>query len=110
MTIEKINEMVEEIGLPFNYYQFPEGTEQAPPFIIWFLGPDDDFKADNKNFCNIEQLNIELYTSTKNFELESQVEAVLEKYEITYHKESERIDSEKVWQTSWEMEVIINES
>ena len=46
MTIEQINAMVEEIGLPFDYYEFPEGTAQAPPFIVWFLGADDDVMAE----------------------------------------------------------------
>ena len=110
MTIEQINEMVEEIGLPFDYYAFPEGTAQDPPYITWFLGEEDDFHADDSNYCGIETLNIELYTSDKDFELEASVEGVLRNHELSFHKESERIDSEKLWQTSWEMEVIINES
>ena len=110
MTIEAINKMVEEIGLPFDYYQFPEGTGQDPPFIVWFLSEDNDFHADNNNFCDIETLNIELYSSSKDFDLEAQVESVLKEHDMSYHKESAEIDSEKIWQTSWEMEVLINES
>lgn len=108
MTIEQINAMVEEIGLPFAYYEFPEDTAQVPPFVVWFLSRDDDLYADNINYCDIEQLNIELYTSEKDFELEAQVEAVLKNHDISYHKESSKIDSEKIWQTSYESEVIIN--
>ncbi len=110
MTIEAINKMVEDIGLPFDYYEFPEGTAQDPPFITWFLSQDSDFHADNENYCDIETLNIELYTSTKDFELEAQIESVLKEHELSFHKESEKIDSERMWQTSWEMEVLINES
>ena len=110
MTIPEINAMVESMGLPFEYYEFPEGTSQEPPYIVWFLSRDDDFKADNENYCDIEQLNIELYTSTKDFELENQVEAVLKANGFTYYKESNKIDSEKLWQISFEMEVVINES
>lgn len=108
MTIEQINAMVEEIGLPFAYYEFPEDTAQVPPFVVWFLSRDDDLYADNINYCDIEQLNIELYTSEKDFELEAQVEAVLKNHDISYHKESSWIGSEKIWQTSFESEVIIN--
>lgn len=110
MTIEQINAMVEEIGLPFSYYEFQEGTAQAPPFVVWFLSSDDDVHADNTNYCDIEWLNIELYTSNKDFDLEREVEAILKKYNFTYHKESDFVDSEKIWQTSYEMEVLINES
>lgn len=110
MTIEQINAMVEEIGLPFDYYEFPEGTAQAPPFVVWFLGADDDVMADNINYCDIEWLSVELYTSFQDFDLERQIEAVLKKYDFTYHKERSFIESEKIWQTSYEMEVLINES
>lgn len=110
MTIEAINKMVEEIGLPFDYYEFPKGTGQDPPYIVWFLSQDDDFHADNNNYCDIETLSIELYTSEKNFDLERQVESVLKGHDLSYHKESAEIDSERIWQTSWEMEVLINES
>ena len=109
MTIKQINKMVEDIGLPFDYYAFPQGTGQAPPYITWFLGRDNDFIADNKNYCDIERLFIELYTSERDFDLESQVEEVLKAHDLVAHKESERIDSESMQQTSWEMEVIINE-
>jgi hypothetical protein len=110
MTIEQINAMVETIGLPFSYYEFPEGTSQAPPFVVWFLSRDDDLKADNINYCDIEWLNIELYTSNKNFDLDKKIEDVLKANDLTYYKESSFIDSEKIWQTSFEMEVMINES
>lgn len=110
MTIKAINDMVAEIGLPFNYYEFPEGTEQSPPYVVWFLSNDNDFKADNTNYCDIEQLNIELYTSEKDFDLEAQVERVLKAHGLSFYKESNKVDSENMQQTSWEMEVIINES
>ena len=110
MKIEEINSMVEEIGLPFSYYEFPEGTAQKPPFVVWFLGSDDDLMADNINFCDIEWLSIELYTSQKDFALDKTIEDILKKYGFTYHKESAYIDSERIWQTSFEMEVMINES
>ena len=110
MTIKQINDMVQEIGIPFTYYEFPEGTAQAPPYVVWFLSNDNDFKADNTNYCDIEQLNIELYTTEKDFDLEAQVEQVLKSHDLASRKESAFVDSEKMQQTSWEMEVIINES
>lgn len=110
MTIEEINQMVESIGLPCTYYEFPEGTQQAPPYIAWFLASDNDMYADNENYADIEQLNIELYTSIRDFELEAQVEEVLRAKGFTWRKEPGEIPSEKMHQTAWEMEVFINES
>ena len=109
MKISEINTMVGSIGLSFDYYQFPDGTDQAPPYVLWFLSRDNDMMADDENYCDIEQLNIELYTSFKDFEKEAQVESALKANNFTYHKESVFIDSEKLYQTSYEMEVLIHE-
>ena len=67
MTFKEISTMIKNIGLPFAYYQFPEGTAEAPPFICFYYSNDDDFKADDSNYQKIEHLNIELYSDEKDF-------------------------------------------
>lgn len=107
MTYQEIAQMIESIGLPFAYYQFPDDTEQAPPFIC-FLYDYDDFYADDSNYVKHVVLTVELYTDTKDIPLESAVEAVLDANEMTWSKASTYIDSERMWQTSYTMEVFIN--
>ena len=107
MTYQEIAQMVESIGLPYAFYQFPDDTEQAPPFIC-FLDDYDDFYADDSNYADKVVLTVELYTDTKDIPLESAVEAVLDGHEMTWSKESTYIDSERMWQTSYTMEVFIN--
>lgn len=106
MTIQQINNMIGEIGLPFAYYQFDEGTGQQPPFICWMIDANDDLYADNRNYQRIGVLIIELYTDTKDFALEAQVEAVLS--EFSYTKDSTHLDSERMHETIYTMEVLIN--
>jgi len=107
MTYEEIAQMIESIGLPYAYYQFPDDTQQAPPFIC-FLYDYDDIYADDSNYVKRVVLTVELYTDTKNIPLESAVEAVFDGNEMTWSKESTYIDSERMWQTSYSMEVFIN--
>lgn len=107
MTYEEIAQMIESIGLPYAYYQFPDDTQQAPPFIC-FLYDYDDIYADDSNYVKRVVLTVELYTDTKDIPLESAVEAVLDENEMTWSKESTFIDSERMWQTSYTMEVFIN--
>lgn len=108
MTHEEIATMVGSIGLPYAYYQFPEGTGQAPPFVVFFYSQTDDVYADNSNYQRIEQLNIELYTKEKDFDTEATLEGVLKNNGLTYYKYESYIDSEKMFQIAYEMEVIIN--
>ena len=107
MTYEEIAQMIESIGLPYAYYQFPDDTQQAPPFIC-FLYDYDDFYADDSNYVKRVVLTVELYTDTKNIPLESAVEAVFDENELPWSKAATYIDSERMWQTSYSMEVCIN--
>lgn len=107
MTYKQIASMVSSIGLPYAYYQFPEGTAQAPPFVVFFYADTDDVFADDTNYQRIATLNIELYTSEKDFSTESTVEQILTNNNLTYYKEENYIDSEQMWQIAYEMEVLI---
>lgn len=108
MKYTEIAKMIEDIGLPFAYYQFPEGTGQEPPFIVFFYSDNDDLYADESNYQRIVTLNIELYTREKDFALEQTVEGALADKDLTYYKEENYIDSEKMFQIAYEMEVLIN--
>lgn len=108
MTLVEVNEMVESIGLPYAYYQFEEDTGQNPPFICFFYGPSDDLYADDENYQDIRQLNIELYTTYKDFALEKTIENILKLNGLSFYREENFIESEKIWQIAYEMEVVIN--
>lgn len=108
MTYKEIAEMIAGIGLPYAYYEFPDGTEQAPPFICFFFPEDANVFADNSNYVDKKRLYVELYTDEKDFTLESTVEAALQGAGLTYYKTETHIGSERMWQILYEMEVIIN--
>lgn len=108
MTYKEVATMVASIGLPFAYYQFPEGTAQQPPFVVFFYTHSDDVYADDQNYQRIVTLNIELYTDEKDFEKEASLEEVLKNNNLTYYKEENYISNESMWQIAYEMEVLIN--
>ena len=109
MTYKQVANMVRSMGLPFAYRQFTEQTAVAPPFICYFYSNTDDLMADDENYVGIPQLNIELYTAEKDFDEEAVVEEILKENGFTYYKEEAYIDSEKMYQIAYEMEVVINE-
>lgn len=108
MTRQEVYEMISGIGLPCAYYQFPDDTPQTPPFICWFFSDNTDVMADNENYVDKEVLNIELYTKLREYDIEKAVEAALKAGGFSYAKEASYIDTEKIWQVSYESEVIIN--
>ena len=108
MTLRDIRNMVDSVGIPFAYYQFPEGTDQPTPFICYYFTTSDDLIADNTNYVGIRQLIIELYTDEPDFALEKEVESAINSIELVYVNNSAYIDSEKMWQISYTTEVVLN--
>lgn len=109
MTYEDVAKMVKNIGVPFAYYQFPEGTEQACPFVCFYFSGSNDLAADNTNYQRIRPLIIELYTDNKNFALEATVESVLNQNGLVYARDEAFIDSEKMNMVTYTTEIIITE-
>ena len=109
MTYKEVATMVESIGLPFAYYQFPDNTEQSPPFICFLFETSNDFVADNSNYQKIRPLTIELYTDNKDFALESTVESTLITAGLPFTRSEDYIDSEHLYMVTYESQIIVTE-
>ena len=108
MTYKEISQMIKKVGVPYAYYQFPEGTGQEPPFICLYYPNNNDFVADGENYVKVVQLVIELYTDNKDFSLEATLEAVLTEHGLVYTREETYIDSERMYLQTYYTEEIIN--
>lgn len=109
MTYKEVADMIDSIGLPFAYYQFPNDTEQQPPFICFFFERANDFIADGKNYQRIRTLSVELYTNNKDFGLEETVETVLNNAGLVYGREETYLDSEKMYMVTFTSDVVITD-
>lgn len=107
MTTQEVSSMVAEIGVPYAYYQFPEGEGQTTPYVCFFYSGSNDFLADSENYQKIEHLVIELYTDNKDFDLEHAVETVLASHGLVWSREEEWIETERMLEVVYEMDVVI---
>ncbi|WP_303837346.1 hypothetical protein [Ruminococcus flavefaciens] len=105
MTYEEISEMMQEIGLPYAYHHFAEGESPNPPFTLFLSPGENTFGADNLMYFSFKQLNIELYTDEKSPETEERVEEVLLQHNLYYTKTETWIESEKLYEVLYQMEV-----
>lgn len=109
MTYKEVKTMVESIGKPFAYYQFPEGTDVACPFICFYFDASSDLAADNTNYQRIRPLIIELYTDVKDFAMEETVENVLNSNGLVYSREESYIDTQRMNMVSYKTDIVITE-
>lgn len=105
MTSEAITAMIEEMDLPFAYHHFAEGEEPSLPYLIYLFPESIEFSADGKVYAKGTVLRIEIYSEIRDLPMERSIEAVLDSYEMFYHKQELFIDSERLYEVMYEMEV-----
>ena len=105
--MDKIINMLEEIGIPFAYSHFAEGESPEPPFMCYLLPTSDNFSADGRVYHKLSSVHFEVYTDKKDRALENRVEDVFDKNNIFYNKSEVWINSEKLYEViySFELEV-----
>lgn len=109
MTEKEVCQMVEEIGFPVAYHHFEEGQAPELPYVVYLFPGTNNFSADGVVYQGINRLNIELYTSKKDIRAEKAAETVLNRYGFFYEKDEIYLESEKMYEVLYEMEVLINE-
>ena len=109
MTYKEVATMIAGFGLPYAYYQFPEGTDQACPFVCFYFNSSNDLAADDTNYQKIRPLVIELYTDNKDFAAEATIEAALNSSGLVYAREESYIDSERMYMVTFMTEIVITE-
>jgi hypothetical protein len=105
MTYEEINAMMAEMNLPYAYHHFAEGESPEPPFLLFLTPSANPFGADNMMYYSSKRLTIELYTDKKSPSEESRIENVLTAHEIFFEKSEVFIESERLYEVIYEMEV-----
>ena len=105
--MERLISIIKEMGIPYAYDHFAEGEAPDPPFLCYLLSGSDNFSADGKVYLKVSSVNIELYTDSKELDVEQKLEAVLDTHGIFYDKTEVWIESEKLYEVlySFEMEV-----
>lgn len=106
MTYAEINTAVKAIAtslnVPYTYHHFESDT--YPPFLVFLYPGRADFYADNENYQHITELDIEFYSDNKDIAAETSIENLLP---WPYRKTEVYIESEKMYETLYECEVLI---
>lgn len=105
-----ISEICDEFEIEYAYYSFPVNEAPPLPYIVYFYPNREDFIADNENYRKVETLVIELYSETKNFDLESAFESYLKDNGIVYDKTETFINKENMYQCYYEAQILIKQT
>lgn len=106
MTLSEIAYMVASFGYPWRYSHFSQTP--ALPYVVYYFPNSNDVFADSTNYVDKRALFIELFTKAKDPTAEANIEAVLKSKGLTWYKQTDFLSDELIYQTTYEMEVIIN--
>ena len=108
MTEKEVYKMLKTINLPLAYDHFEESKAPKLPYLVYKYPHTNNFAADGKVHTRINALDIELYAESKDLTAERKIETVLDECGIFYEKTETFITSEKMYQITYETEVLIN--
>ena len=105
MTIIELEEHLQGLNLPLAYRQWGKGEEPNLPYLLFYRDQSDDFYADDGNYVAGNQMALELYSETKDFELEEQVEGLLKQLNIPYQIYEVTIETEEMYEVLYEFKI-----
>lgn len=109
MTHAELFQALKAIGYPVAYSHFvntPQNPAPKPPFITYQFAYSSDLMADNINYVEIGNFQVELYTASKDPEAERKVQDKLKDLGLPYSKAEAWIEEEKLFQVIYEIQLI----
>lgn len=104
MTQGELFNHLKSLGLPVQYHHFTDPP--IPPYLVYLFAYSNDLMADNFNYQDISSFQIELYTNKKDLQSEALVENKLKALFMPYNKIETWIDTEKLFQVIYEIQLI----
>ena len=109
MSLIELVALLRSTGYPvaFSHFHVDENNPPPnPPFIVYTTPNDPDFKADNKNYHKITDVDIELYTDKKDLQAEQAIESLLDDNDLPYSSYQVFIEEENLHQKVYEVRLI----
>lgn len=101
IKIRELVELLAQVNIPLAYSHFNHSEENpapSPPFMVYKEEDSNNFGADNKVYKKFIDYSIELYTDSKDLDLEEQIEKILDDNEIFYDSIELYISTERLLQ------------
>ncbi|PAF32112.1 hypothetical protein CHI14_09410 [Paenibacillus sp. 7516] len=104
MTQTELYNGLEAIGYPVAYSHFK--SEPKAPYLVYLFAYDNDFMADNVNYAEIPNFQVELYTEKKDPVAEEKVKAKLKEMQLPYNRTETYLESENMFQMVFTIQLI----
>ena len=104
MTQAELKQCLESTGLPVIYRR--DTIYPKPPYLIYLFTYKSDLMAENQNYVEIDNFQVELYTENKDPDTEKLVESKLKELGLPYSKTETFLQSEGLFQLVYDIQLI----
>lgn len=104
MTQAELFNALKATGYPVAYSHF--SSDPSAPYLTYVFAYDGDMTADNVNYLEIGNFQVELYTETKDLAAEKKVQEKLKELQLPYSKTEIWLKEEKLFQIIYEIQLI----
>lgn len=108
MNLMEFKGELEKLDMPIQYQSFSVGQAPDLPYLIFYEDDSDNLFADNANYFNNLNLTCELYSDTKDLELETKLHKLFYDNEIEYNSTETYIDSENMFMKAYSVSIIFD--
>ena len=92
------------MGLPCAYHHFT--TPPPPPYTVVLYAYSADVQADNQNYAEVGNYQLELYHTIKHPPSEKLIENRLRELRLPYQKTETHIESEGLYQIIYQIRLV----
>lgn len=103
--IDFAKELKSETGLPLAYYEFKPGQQPELPYLVYLVKGNDPTFADNKNYADFQEIDVELYTDKKDLVSEEILTDFFYAHEIPFVTYESWIESEKMFEVLYQITI-----
>ena len=105
MTLQELyTELKTGMSIPIAYQEFPD--TQSPPYAAFFEVDTETITADGIVVAESSFIEIHLITKFRDLALENQIESILKNCVVTWERSVERDDTQKIYDTFYELTLI----
>lgn len=104
MTYLELRDHIRSLGLPCNLESF--SSPPPIPYTVIVYTHNVDMLADNQNYLDVSNWQLELYNSIKHPPTEKLIENKLRELRLPYRKTGTRIEEESLFQVVYEVQLI----
>lgn len=98
-----IDDMLDATDIPHEYRLYKRDRTPILPYVVYYIDSEDFGGSDAVSLYKTSSVTLELYTTKKDFELESELESAILKYH--WHKVEDYIDGDEIFRIRYSTDI-----